>query len=194
MQTVHLNIAWLSSDSKIYLAKRVAAKRTAQVTHRTIRSLVSKPDEHCGNLECPRKPTNLYSRSGPSKSSAPWCSFEAISIDRRRQRDPALARVSGSPLRSTAMSKRTREEKSAKPQQLAKPDAISIGRRFAQPYGKARLLIDHPHSYREWNIVGQCDVPGFFYLESRFRLNPGEQPATYTEFELCLHESQFERL
>jgi hypothetical protein len=53
------------------------------------------------------------------------------------------------------MSKRTREEKSAKPQHLAKPDAISIGRRFAQPYGKARLLIDHPHSYREWNIVGQ---------------------------------------
>jgi len=86
------------------------------------------------------------------------------------------------------MSKRTREEKSAK------LDAISIGRRFAQPYGKARLLIDYPHSYREWNIVGQCDVPGFFYLESRFRLNPGEQPATYTEFELCLHESQFERL
>jgi len=51
---------------------------------------------------------------------------------------------------------------------------------------------DAPHSYREWNIVGQCDVPGFFYLESRFRLNPGEQPATYTAFELCLHESQFE--
>jgi hypothetical protein len=104
------------------------------------------------------------------------------------------------------MSKHTREEKNAKSQQLAKPDAISIGQRsqvdaeppagwrFAQPYGKARLLIDHPHSYREWNIVGQCDVPGFFYLESRFRLNPGEQPATYTEFELCLHESQFERL
>ena len=60
MQTVHLNIAWLPSDSKIYLAKRAAAKRTAQVTHRTIRSLVSKPDEHCGNLKCPRKPTNLY--------------------------------------------------------------------------------------------------------------------------------------
>jgi hypothetical protein len=59
VQTVHLNIAWLSSDSKIYLAKRVAAKRTAQVTHRTIRSSVSKPDEHCGNLECPRKPTTF---------------------------------------------------------------------------------------------------------------------------------------
>jgi hypothetical protein len=39
-------------------------------------------------------------------------------------------------------------------------------------------------SYREWNIVGQYDVPGFFYLESRFRLNPGEQPAIYTAFEL----------
>ena len=63
MQTVHLNIAWLSSDSKIYLAKRAAAKRTAQVTHRTIRSLVSKPDEHCGNLECPRKPTTSILRA-----------------------------------------------------------------------------------------------------------------------------------
>ena len=60
----------------------------------------------------------------------------------------------------------TREEKSAKAQHLAKRDAISIGRKFAQSYGKARLLFDHPHSYREWNIVGQCDVPGFFYLES----------------------------
>ena len=92
------------------------------------------------------------------------------------------------------MSKRTREKKSAKPQQPAKPDEISVGRRFAQPYAKARLLFDHAHSYREWNIVGQYDVPGFFYLESRFRLNPGEQPAIYTAFELCLHECQFERL
>src|SRR5271169_3525591 len=85
-------------------------------------------------------------------------------------------------------------KKAAKSQQSAKPDAISIGRRFAQPYDKARLLIDHPHSYREWNIVGRCEVPGFFYLESRFRLNPGEQPAIYTAFELCLHESQFQRV
>ena len=90
------------------------------------------------------------------------------------------------------MSKRTKEKKSAKPQQPAKPDEISVGRRFAQPYAKARLLFDHPHSYREWNIVGQYDVPGFFYLESRFRLTPGEQPAIYTTFELCLHECQFE--
>src|SRR5258708_33550718 len=56
----------------------------------------------------------------------------------------------------------------------------------------SRQIRKEDASYREWNIVGQCDVPGFFYLESRFRLNPGEQPATYTEFELCLHESQFE--
>jgi hypothetical protein len=64
------------------------------------------------------------------------------------------------------MSKRTREKKNAKPQQPAKPDAISVGQRFAQPYAKARLLFDHPHSYREWNIVGQYDVPGFFYPDS----------------------------
>jgi hypothetical protein len=92
------------------------------------------------------------------------------------------------------MSKRTREKKGAKSQQPAKPDAISIGRKFAPPYAKARLLIEHPHSYREWNIVGQYNVPGFFYLESRFRLNPGDLPASYTVFELCLHESQFERV
>jgi hypothetical protein len=96
------------------------------------------------------------------------------------------------------MSKRTREKKRKEKRKVwsnsAKPDEISVGRRFAQSFGKARLLIDHPHSYREWNIVGHCDVPGFSYLESRFRLNPGEQPAIYTAFELCLHESQFERV
>ena len=71
MQTVHLNIAWLPSDSKIYLAKRAAAKaqrlfisdsdlaRTAEVTHRTIRCLVSKPDEHCGKLGMSAKPTTF---------------------------------------------------------------------------------------------------------------------------------------
>jgi hypothetical protein len=100
----------------------------------------------------------------------------------------------GGSLKATVMSKRTRGRKSAKSQQLAKPEETSIGQSFARAYGKARLLIDHPHSDREWNIVGQCDVPGFIYLESRFRLNPGEQPAIYTAFELCLHESQFQRV
>ena len=96
------------------------------------------------------------------------------------------------------MSKRKRiKEKKTKalsPEQLATPDQTSIGRRFVPLYDKARLLIEHPHSYREWNIVSRCDVPGFFYLESRFRLNPGEQPVIYTAFELCLHEGQFERV
>ena len=32
------------------------------------------------------------------------------------------------------------------------------------------------------------------FLGTRFRLNPGEQPAIYTAFELCLHECQFERV
>ena len=70
------------------------------------------------------------------------------------------------------MSKRTREKKSAKPQQPAKPDEISVGRRFAQPYAKARLLFDHPHSYREWNIVGQYDVPGVFLFGIPIPLKP----------------------
>jgi len=91
--------------------------------------------------------------------------------------------------------KRTKKRKAQSPEQLATPDeTTSIGRRFAGIYDRAWLLIEHPHSYREWNIVGRCDVPGFFYLESRFRLNFGEQLAIYTAFELCLHESQFERV
>jgi hypothetical protein len=44
-----------------------------------------------------------------------------------------------------------KEDGNSRMMENRKPDAISIGRRFAQPYGKARLLIDHPHSYREWN-------------------------------------------
>ena len=92
--------------------------------------------------------------------------------------------------------KRTREKKrkAQNLEQLATPDETSIGQRFAGTYDKACLLIDHPHSYREWNIVGRCDVPGFFYLESRFQLTSGEQLAIYTAFELCLHESQFEKV
>jgi hypothetical protein len=54
-------------------------------------------------------------------------------------------------------------------------------------------LSPNDPSYREWNIVGQYEVPGFFYLKSRFRLNPGGQLAIYTDFELCIHECQFER-
>jgi len=76
--------------------------------------------------------------------------------------------------------KRTREKKrkAQSQEQLVTPGQMSIARWFAGTYDKAWLLIEHPHSYREWNIVGRCDVPGFFYLESRFRLNPGEQPST----------------
>jgi hypothetical protein len=42
------------------------------------------------------------------------------------------------------MSKRTREEKTQSLEQLAKPDGIATGRKFAQSYGKVRLLIEHP--------------------------------------------------
>ena len=69
------------------------------------------------------------------------------------------------------MSKRTREKKGAESQPPAKPAAISMGRKFAQPYAKTRLLFDHPHSYREWNLVGQSGVP--LSLEPKRTLRPG---------------------
>jgi len=40
---------------------------------------------------------------------------------------------------------------------------------------------------------GQCDVPGFFYLESRICIKPGEQPATCMAFGLCLHACHLKR-
>jgi hypothetical protein len=93
------------------------------------------------------------------------------------------------------MSKRRRKEvKNITPQQPSMPESVSSIRKLAQPYAKARILFDHPHAYRDWNIIGYDEVPGFFLLESRIRLNSGEMPSAWTILELCLHESQFERL
>jgi hypothetical protein len=55
---------------------------------------------------------------------------------------------------------------------------------------KARILIDHPHSYRDWIIVGKDAVPDFYHLKSVVWLDKFET----TILELCLHESQFERV
>jgi hypothetical protein len=71
---------------------------------------------------------------------------------------------------------------------------IKTRREFADSFNKARLLMDHPHSYRDWDIIAPADVPGFYHLESRFQLNPGEKPAIYTTYTLCLHESEFEKV
>ena len=94
----------------------------------------------------------------------------------------------------TKRSRLSREEKLDKFQELTKHNNIKTGREFADSFNKAHLLIDHPHSYRDWDIIAPADVPGFYHLESRFRLNPGENPALYTTLTLCLHESEFERV
>ena len=52
----------------------------------------------------------------------------------------------------------------------------------------AWLLIDHPHAYREWRIVGAASDRGFYHLESKVRLDQFET----TTFTLCLDESEFE--
>ena len=109
MQTVHLNIGWLPSGSKFYLAKRAAAKAQRLVirlrscahcgsdAHRTIRCLVSKSDEHCGNLEMSAKPTSFI-RDLAEYVTRGVLLFEAISIDCRRERATLLSRkVIGSP-------------------------------------------------------------------------------------------------
>jgi len=48
----------------------------------------------------------------------------------------------------------TREEKLASFQQLTKLPGIKTGREFSAMSNKARIFIEHPHSYREWTIAG----------------------------------------
>src|SRR6202035_2605250 len=85
----------------------------------------------------------------------------------------------------------TREEKLASFQQLTKLPGIQTAEQLAAASSnKARILIDHPHSYRDWIIVGKDAVPDFYHLKSAVWLDKFET----TIFELCLHESQFERV
>jgi hypothetical protein len=61
-----------------------------------------------------------------------------------------------------------------------------------QSRAKVRILFEHPHAYRVWSIVG----PDSIHLESSVRIGLGyyTERMTYTKFELCLHETEFERI
>ncbi|HWY92183.1 MAG TPA: hypothetical protein VNY04_04715 [Chthoniobacterales bacterium] len=65
-----------------------------------------------------------------------------------------------------------------------------------QSRAKVRILFEHPHAYRVWSIVGPDSIPGFYHLESSVRigLDYYTERMTYTKFELCLHETEFERI
>jgi hypothetical protein len=38
-------------------------------------------------------------------------------------------------------------------------------------HSTARILIEHPHSYRQWTILEKDAVRGFWLLQSRLRLD-----------------------
>ena len=84
-----------------------------------------------------------------------------------------------------------RQEKLAKFQELTKHPKIQTGQQLsAASSNKARILIDHPHSYRDWTIIGKDSVPGFYHLQSAVRMDKFET----TIHTLCLHETEFERV
>ena len=86
----------------------------------------------------------------------------------------------------------TRDEKLATFRELTKLPNVQIGSELEN--AKVRILIDHPHSHRDWQIVGRSSIPGFFHLRSSFRTSsPGESPS-HSTFHLCLHETEFERI
>ena len=92
------------------------------------------------------------------------------------------------------MSPLTRQEKLASFRELSKITGVKTGAEFADSLETVRLLIDHPHSYRPWRIVGPSSTPGFFYLESSFRLDGSSGDNARSTFSVCLHESEFERI
>jgi hypothetical protein len=55
-------------------------------------------------------------------------------------------------------------------------------------HSTARILIEHPHSYRQWTVVKKDTVRGFWHLKSALRLGSDG----LTVFHLVLHESEFE--
>jgi hypothetical protein len=88
----------------------------------------------------------------------------------------------------------SREEKLATFKSLTKLEGIKTGSAFEESFNTARLLFEHPHGYRDWRIVGPSSVPGFFHLESTFRLDPYTDGNARSTFHLCFHESQFTRI
>ena len=86
----------------------------------------------------------------------------------------------------------TREEKLAAFKELTKLPNVQTATELEN--SKVRILIDHPHSYRERQIVGHSSIPGFFHLRSSFRTNSPEQSPPHSTFHLCLHETEFERI
>jgi hypothetical protein len=83
----------------------------------------------------------------------------------------------------------TREEKLAAFKELTKLPNVQTATELEN--SKVRILIDHPHSYRDWQVVGPSSIPGFFHLQSSFRTSSPDPNST---FHLCLHESEFERI
>jgi len=90
----------------------------------------------------------------------------------------------------------TREERLATFAELTKVPGIKRASVYADEQNKARLFIEHPHAYRDWRIIGLAKERGFYRLESSVAIGLDfyEERMAYTRFELCLHESQFERI
>jgi hypothetical protein len=92
------------------------------------------------------------------------------------------------------MSPVTRQDRLASFKELSKFPGVKTGTEFADSLNTVRLLIDHPHSYRPWRVLGPSSIPGFFYLESSFRLDHHTDGYAFSTFHLCLHESEFTRI
>jgi hypothetical protein len=67
---------------------------------------------------------------------------------------------------------------------------------YADASNQARILIDHPHAYRTWRVIGEADAPGFWILESVISLGLDftEERMHYQRFELVLPDTEFERI
>jgi hypothetical protein len=58
------------------------------------------------------------------------------------------------------------------------------------------LLIDHPAAGREWTLLGQDKIPGFYHLEISTLIGKDfySERMEYQHFSLLLPENQFQRI
>jgi hypothetical protein len=90
----------------------------------------------------------------------------------------------------------TREEKLATFDELTKLSGIKTGRQLAESCDKARLLIDHPASGREFTILGPDSVRGFWHLSAAVPIGMDfyTERLEYQSFELVVADTEFERI
>jgi hypothetical protein len=80
---------------------------------------------------------------------------------------------------------------------LINATVFHLSKRYNKTHeARAILLIDHPAAGREWTLLGQDKIPGFYHLEISTPIGKDfySERTEYQYFSLLLPENEFERI